>query len=182
VRVFHRVSLSLVAHRPESDARSRVLRLKLVVVTIKIKPAFRRASISRVSVPVCVYSRARCIIKMNTSRSRNTLHNYALFPKKFSRRQKRLIPRKTKKFQPDFIHKRTFSDALFSTPRGRKTHTFTRARLIIALSKRATPSLLYYHDNKNSVKINHHDDDDDFEIVRAKNDPSRRKRVGEKHL
>ena len=182
MRVFHRVSLSLVAHRPESDARSRVLRLKLVVVTIKIKPAFRRASISRVSVPVCVYSRARCIIKMNTSRSRNTLHNYALFPKKFSRRQKRLIPRKTKKFQ-DFIHTQTtFSDALCSTTRGRKTHTFTRARLIIVLSKRATPSLVLSRQQKQQLKINHHDDDDDFEIVRAKNDPSRRKRVGEKHL
>ena len=135
MRVFHRVSLSLVAHRPESDARSRVLRLKLVVVTIKIKPAFRRASISRASVPpVCVYSRARCIIKMNTSRSRNTLkHSHALFPpKNFLVASKKVdfsILKNKKVPNEDFIHKQTtFSDALFSTTtRGRKTHTTLHA-------------------------------------------------------
>ena len=107
--------------------------------------------------------------------------NYFLQKKNFSSSKKVDFLRNTKKFQ-DFIHTQTFSDALFSTTRGRKTHTFTRARLIIVLSKRATPSLVLSRQQKQQLKINHHDDDDDFEIVRAKNDPSRRKRVGEKHL
>ena len=65
MRVFHRVSLSLVAHRPESDARSRVFEGsgQCESVLIKIEPAFRRPSISRVSVPVCVYSRGALYYK-----------------------------------------------------------------------------------------------------------------------
>ena len=83
---------------------------------------------------MCVYSRARCIIKMNIYPGVETHLNtyYALFPpKNFLSSSKKVDSiLKNKKVPEDFIHKQTtFSDALFSTTtRGRKTHTFTRSK------------------------------------------------------
>ena len=100
MRVFHRVPLSLVAHRPESDARSRVLRLKLVVVTIKIKPAFNN----------CISFRSlfRFLHKPQVTKNKNSTQTLST--------------------QQTFL--RTHFLLLRAEERHTLTHTFTRARLI----------------------------------------------------